>query len=311
MANYFSYFPKISYDIAKTPHSSNFELATNIMARVSIVKSVLDKTSSYYVYAIRDEDKPEILAEKIYKNAEAHWIILYANDMIDPFYDWPLNSRDFDKYIISKYGSIEAAQTTIHHYEKVVSREENLSGVVTEDRYTIDLDTYNPGYIALSNLSTDFTNNEVVFQGSNVSNATFRANINLSITDPEYLTNLDFTGALANAWGEISIGDYIYGANSGANAIVMFVNSDVVGYDYYANLAEDGDYNTYEVVGKSVTESIYREAVSVYDYEYNLNESKREIKIIKPEYYGQIMNEFLSNMEDPKSKRNAYIRKLI
>jgi hypothetical protein len=41
-----------------------------------------------------------------------------------------------------------------------------------------------------------------------------------------------------------------------------------------------------------VTEIISRNAVSNYDYELELNEKKRFIKLIKPEYYGSIMREF-------------------
>jgi hypothetical protein len=46
------------------------------------------------------------------------------------------------------------------------------------------------------------------------------------------------------------------------------------------------------VNGKSVKETITKSAISNYDYELELNEAKRQIKIIKPEYYGYILNQF-------------------
>ena len=134
MAKYFTFFPSIAYDIAGK-RRSNYQTVTNIFFRLRIIRSVLSNFSSYYEYLISDSDTPEILADKVYGDSEAHWIILLANDMVDPQYDWPLNTRDFTNYIIKKYGSIENAQTTYHHYEKVIRREEQLSGIIVEERY--------------------------------------------------------------------------------------------------------------------------------------------------------------------------------
>ncbi|NDB61251.1 hypothetical protein EB001_22850 [bacterium] len=39
---------------------------------------------------------------------------------MDPQFDWPLSDINFKKYIIEKYGSVAAAQTSYHHYEKIV-----------------------------------------------------------------------------------------------------------------------------------------------------------------------------------------------
>lgn len=88
MSKYFSLFPKIQYDIAGNKYS-NFQNITNIFFRVRIIKDVLSNLSAYYYHIIRDGDTPEILAEKVYGDAEAHWIILLSNDIVDPQYDWP------------------------------------------------------------------------------------------------------------------------------------------------------------------------------------------------------------------------------
>lgn len=138
MSIFFDRFPLIKYDINKA-NISNYEDITNILFRVGIIKSVLNNVSSYYEYTIKDGDTPENLAERVYGTPEAHWIILYANDIYDPQFDWALSSRELRKYIIGKYGSIENAKTTHHHYEKVISRQEtNKEEVVT--RFIIDYD---------------------------------------------------------------------------------------------------------------------------------------------------------------------------
>jgi hypothetical protein len=44
--------------------------------------------------------------------------------------------------------------------------------------------------------------------------------------------------------------------------------------------------------GSAITEVTARRAVTCYDYELELNESKRNIKLIRREYYDQVMTEF-------------------
>ena len=42
-------------------------------------------------------DTPEIIASKYYGDPEKHWIVLLANDIINPFFDFPLNYQEFEK----------------------------------------------------------------------------------------------------------------------------------------------------------------------------------------------------------------------
>ena len=212
MSRFLDLFPKTIYDINKTTGTySNFDLVTNITFRFGILKDVLKNVTSYYNYSIHDGDRPEIIAEKVYGDTEAYWIILYANDIYDPQYDWPMNYDTFKNYINNKYGSVAWAQTNYHHYEKIITRVESFTGVTTTQRFVVD---YNK-------LTT----------------------------------------------------------NSFAN------------YDYYLGLP-DNAVSVIDTDGQTITETISKAAVSYYDYEDELNESKRLIKIIKPEYYTQIRKEF-------------------
>jgi len=213
---YFDLFPKVSYDIAGNQYS-NYQSVTNIFFRIRMLQEVLGNISAYYEFIIREGDTPEILAEKIYGSPEAHWIILMANNIVDAQFEWPLDSRSFNNYIIGKYGSIATAKTTIHHYEKVITREESQSGLTTETRF---------------------------------------------IVNQEKLTD----------------------------------NALDVPYDYYegsGSLPETQSVETFNLSdGTTVIQTTYRDEISNYDYEDQLNDSRRTIKMIKPEYYSQIMSEF-------------------
>lgn len=148
MSKYFSAFPKIPYDIAGTQFS-NYQNVTNIFFRVRILKEVLNNISGYYFYQVKDGETPEILAEQIYGDPEAYWIILLANEIVDPQFDWPMDSRTFNKYIVHKYGSISNAKTIFHHTEKVIRRENG--NTVSETRFVI-----NPEQLTINDLTVPY-----------------------------------------------------------------------------------------------------------------------------------------------------------
>ena len=51
------------------------------------------------------------------------WLIFYANDIFDPYYDWPFFGSQFQEFVKNKYGSILSAQNTVHHYEQILRTE--------------------------------------------------------------------------------------------------------------------------------------------------------------------------------------------
>lgn len=296
MAQYFDKFPLIPYDINKTG-ISNFQVVTNIFFRIQVLKEVLNNITSYYAYVINDEDTPEILAEKIYGTPEAHWVILLANNIIDPQYEWPLKPDAFNKYIVKKYGSVANAKNQIHHYEKLVGREVNESGVVTVDRYTINYTVESDGILVIGSSNGDFSIGESVSQngGSFTGIVSSWSNVSNTLT-------------LANTTGSLIPLFTISGNTSNVSGVVNSVSSEPdAPYDYYLGMAAEQDVSTINVAGKTVVEVVARSQISCYDYEDGLNQQRRLIKIIKPEYYGQIVEEFrkLTNSNP------AFLRRLV
>lgn len=66
-------------------------------------------------YTIKDSDTVEQIAFKGYGDSSLSWVILWINNIIDPFYDWPLSTNELYTFIYNKYGDSE---NNIHHYEK-------------------------------------------------------------------------------------------------------------------------------------------------------------------------------------------------
>jgi hypothetical protein len=142
------------------------------------------------------------VAYKYYGDSYRYWVVLFANQITDPQWDWPLNSNDFDAYITNKYPSFNP-YSTVHHYEKIVTQYDATTQTTTTKNIIIDQTTYN-----------------------------------------SLVTNT----------------------------------------------------NTYTLPTGSVTITISKAAVSYYDYELNLNESKRSIKILNSGYVEQLEKQFTDLM---------------
>jgi hypothetical protein len=97
--------------------SENYVI-TNLLNRAKI-KNVEAVIGSRYFdpYVINDGERPETIAEAYYGSTSYFWIILFANNIKNIYEEWPKSTESFNKYIISKYRSIEYAQLTTHHFE--------------------------------------------------------------------------------------------------------------------------------------------------------------------------------------------------
>ena len=74
--------------------------------------------STYYLtdYEIKDDMRPDVLADLYYDDAKLAWFVLLPNIGLDPYYEWPLTQREFNAFMIKKYGDTTTAQATILHY---------------------------------------------------------------------------------------------------------------------------------------------------------------------------------------------------
>jgi hypothetical protein len=258
---YFDNFPKINYSLSDDKKIT--DSVTNIFKRYAMLREVLSNSSSYVLYEIDDGDTPEIIAEKVYNDAGAGWIILYANQIMDPQFDWHLSDANFKNYIEAKYGSVAAAQSTVHHYEKVV--ETTVDGETYRRVYGVGKERYTE--VPLNVPYTYYT----PYNGSN--NWVLTADTNLLRAD-----NTAFTADHSNhsSYNDTSLPEYF-------------------------------SYEAHTVNGKTVTMNTYGNAVSNYDYDYNLNDNRKYIKVIKKQYYTQIMTEFKAITKGVPS----YVRTLV
>ena len=142
MAFYFRPFPLIRYDVKKNKLPL---LLTNVTARNKIRDILKNKVAIYYDYIVKDGDRPDNIAFKYYEDETLDWLIYLVNDIIDPYYDWPLDQDAFNKYIRTLYGSVAGAKGTVFEYRKIITKQKVLfDGTNVPERYVVvDQNTYN------------------------------------------------------------------------------------------------------------------------------------------------------------------------
>jgi hypothetical protein len=205
---YFDTFPLV----VASDYKNNAILLTNLMARVQIIPSLLRNPLLFYSYDLKESDRPDIIAHKYYDDSNKYWMVLFANEIMDPLYDWPLTSQQFDAYLKNKYSQAAGGDAfvltyttgTVQEYRKTITTYDSTSLETTTKTVVIDLTTYN------------------------------------SIT----------TGSVTQTFSS----------------------------------------------GASVTRTTSKTAVSIYDYEIELNEEKQNIKLINSSYSNQLENDLKTLM---------------
>ena len=128
---YFGNFPITAYD---SIGNGDFKLVTNLLTRVAIRSKVRSNTLLYDTYDVKEGETAEILADKLYGDAELHWVILFVNNVIDVYHQWPQNQNQFLAYINDKYSDVDAT----HHYE--------ISQTSGDTTIKVDIGTDNTDY---------------------------------------------------------------------------------------------------------------------------------------------------------------------
>ena len=144
---YFNSFPLV----VASDYKNNAILLTNLMARVDIIPSLLKNPLLFYSYDLQESDRPDILAHKYYDDSDKYWMVLYANEIMDPLYDWPLTSQQFDAYLKNKYSEaaggdafvLSYTTSTVQEYRKIITTYDSTSLETTIKTVVVDLTTYN------------------------------------------------------------------------------------------------------------------------------------------------------------------------
>ena len=94
-------------------NDGNYKLLPDILRRVKQRSAIKSGQFIFDNYDVIDGEKPEDIAYKWFGDAQLHWVILMTNNVTNRYYDWPMNSVQFQAMLEDKYDNPDG----IHHYE--------------------------------------------------------------------------------------------------------------------------------------------------------------------------------------------------
>ena len=110
--SYFNQFGTILYDPVG---DGSAKLCTDIMSRVRVRVNMKKEIVMLDTYAVKENETPEIVADKHHGSPYYHWVVMLLNDISDVNHDWVKSTRQLQKYLLSKYTETQLTET--HHYE--------------------------------------------------------------------------------------------------------------------------------------------------------------------------------------------------
>jgi len=160
---YFSLTPDIQYDEkpVKFPFSqSDYVVAKNFFRRFKIDEDKFSYSVFFKRYAIVEGDRLDLLSEKTYGTPNYDWVIALTNNIINPYFDWPLSEWQLRDLVDNP--------DSIHHYEtKELKNQEGQ--VVLEGGLTVDQAFVGRPYVYLNQSTPNLVYTQIA--GSNITTA--------------------------------------------------------------------------------------------------------------------------------------------
>lgn len=145
---YFKNFPIITYGDNQI---------RNIILKAKFARELLNAYDNFYPYTVKLNESITQVSYDYYGSIDYVWLIMASNEMIDPYYDWPLGDEQFEGFIISKYGSTEAAQNISNAQWY---RNSNFSYWMTKTTYNNISASERTGWNAIDNYTYELVLNE-------------------------------------------------------------------------------------------------------------------------------------------------------
>ena len=140
---YFNELPNLDY-LSQLPDANSNETyitVKNLFKRAKLRTDIVNIITAFEYYQIEDNQRPDVIAQKLYGDAELDWVILITNNITNIREEWPLSNQNLYNHMIEKYET-ENALFSIHHYETTEVKDEYNrlvvpSGLQVDSNYSI------------------------------------------------------------------------------------------------------------------------------------------------------------------------------
>ena len=146
MTKYFNEFPRIQYNLSGV-NGTTVDV-TDIFRRVKIRSKIADNVTLFDKYDVIEGEKPEDVAYKAYGDADYFWVVTLVNNIVNRYYDWPLDEYNFQQYVADKYANPDA----VHHYEITQSSGKQTGDGPADYSHKLEVNSDEPGAQSVSNI---------------------------------------------------------------------------------------------------------------------------------------------------------------
>jgi len=288
MDNFFKHFPLVQYG-----NTVSNTVAVNILAKIAFQKTIQQNFEVFHPYTIQEGDRADTIAYLYYGDSGYDWLVYYSNNVVDPYYDWYMDSSSLKRFIADKYQSLTNARRKIKFFRSNYITDDSMISPAAFNALSANQKRFWTPVNGVNNniIRYERKKEEVIFQ----TNKTQQLNVSLvgntSFTVDEFVfqqnagvtvgsATVSFSNStvciVSNVIGTLSTTYNLKGGDSTANATVSAVNT----------------------LSTSISSDIqsYFEGVSFFDYENELNEKKKNIRLIDLSYVQSIEQEFKSLM---------------
>lgn len=287
---YFNSIPDFLYPDFKV--AGKYKLSKNIFRRIRARDSFNAIYTSSLQYTIQDGETPDSIAYKQYKDSEWFWAILILNNITDVHEMWPMAADELDRYIQKKYGDYENKP---RHWETTEVRDAS-GNIVIEPGVIVEMFQDKPDQ-SLTNYKPKILKDNIryVSQFSAKGSTTIQLGSAENLL-PGDLLNSQYNTRISTINGTTITIDKPLEYNIFPNYAIKFTRYENWSRKYIYNIEKDTQGNIISMVERIATSDNLRE-VTNRDYEYELNELKREIKLPKSNYLSMLERELIQLLE--------------
>lgn len=262
--SFFKKFPRISYSFDNIPDGESLRERDVVDITKRVVLRTYTKTnqSLFIRYRMKEHESFETIAHKMYNNSSYHWVLMLLNEIVDPFYDIPLNIAQINNITNINYRGFSLFMKTTEYLgtflvgEPVVAAirviDDNKNEILQDIPYTANAIEWDSTYREL--VVTDETGTSLL--------------TNTHVNDDVVIRGIE-SGAMGSFRRRIPHPDAVHHFEDSEGNILN-------PYDGWL-----GAYTEGSQLGGIV-------AVTNRQYEETNNDAKRNIRVIRPEYIEQL-----------------------
>lgn len=274
MSNYFDNFGIAQY---------NGQYCRQITHRSAISQDTIKRTSVFYPYQVTEGERVDTLSFLYYNDSSLDWLVYYANDVVDPYYGWHLNSEQFASYIESKYGSLAYAQLKVHHFQVEYANDDRILTIAAYNGLPSVYPTNTKKYWSPVLTDVGATSHYVRKPDDTIVSTNKIMQIDLPSTTGFVQGELisQESNNVVTGYAEIVIVD---ASSITVQHVIGTFNttSDIIGFDSATRSTPTAITTLVDNI--PTAELSYWKSVSVYDYEELLNEQRKIVRVVDSNY---------------------------